>query len=108
MLAVVEDDFEKPFGWQCGARLVLSEDREMRRAVAVLDALQVAIGDARLFRTVPLVGLGRVNGVRVFVLVAVDDRVTLIVVALADEPGEDASWDRRGRRCGYRRFSHTK
>src|SRR5262249_51975768 len=91
VLTVVEDNLEKPCGGQWGGRSVLGKNRVIGRAIAVLDALQVAVSGARRRRTVCVVGLGEVDGVRVFLLVAVYNDVAFIVIAFADEPGENAS-----------------
>src|SRR5262249_2115666 len=60
----------------------------IRRAIAVLDALEVAISRAY---AVALVGLCAIDVVVVLLGVLVDDSVALVVVALADQPAEDTS-----------------
>ena len=87
-LVVVEDHFEHP-GREGQVRL-----DETRGTVPVLDAFQVAVGRAH---AVALVGLASIHIVGVLCCVFVDDGVALVVVALADEPAEDA------RRIGWRR-----
>lgn len=86
---VVEDDFEHP----CVGRKPGRVDDlpggcvAVGRAVAVLDALQVAIGRPH---AVALVGLAAIDVIVALCRILVDDGIALVVVALADEPGEDA------------------
>ena len=65
------------------------QDRADRVCVAVADTLEVAISAARQVTTVGFVQLGGGNLLRVLSLVAVDNEIALVVVALADKPGED-------------------
>lgn len=95
-LVVVEDHLEHP------ARVLdLSRSQEprplarvvqQRRAVAVADALEVAVrrsSDVVSVSTVALLRLAQVDARSVFAPVAVEDRVALVVAGLADEPAED-------------------
>ena len=98
MLAVVEDHLEHPAGV---VELVLGQEAralsrvvQQRHAVAVADALQIAIGRAaRLVAVaaVALVRLGQIDAGAVLRLVVVDDAVALVVARLADQPAEDAA-----------------
>ena len=85
--AVIKDGLEHPSsvgkqrgvgGVPCGIPI--------RRAVAVLNALDVTIGSAR---PVPFVGLGAINALLVLLGVRVDDGVALVVITVADQPGKD-------------------
>ena len=64
---------------------------ESAKAVPVPDRLEVPV---RVARTVPLVRRREVDVDGVLRLVRVEDRVALVVVALRDQPAEDARWVR--------------
>jgi hypothetical protein len=98
VVAVVEDDLEHPVG---GGDLGRREEPrpaagggvEERRAVAVADALDVAVGGAADVvprPAVALVEVRRVDAGAVLRLVAVERGVALVVPHLADQPAEDA------------------
>ena len=53
--------------------------------------LEIALGGAGGVAAVALVGLGEIDAGGVFCLVFVDDDVALVVIALADQPAEDAA-----------------
>ena len=80
--------FRRPGHWP---RLAGLKIRQIGRAVAVEHTFEVAVGRAARVASIALVGLGEVNAIGVFRFVSVDDDVALVVVALADEPGKDAS-----------------
>src|SRR6267154_5454858 len=95
VLPVIEDHFEEPFhlceiGAKLGNSLIA---RQKRGRIAVMDALEVAVGraaDIPFVAPVSFVGLGEVDPDAVLSLVAVLDYVALVVIALADEPTEDS------------------
>ncbi len=101
MIAVVEHDLEHPVGirdLRIDLRLVHKTRAaagavEERRAVAVVDTLQVAVGRAP--RVVPgaavaFVRTAEIDADAVFRLVAVEHGIALVVSHLADQPAEDA------------------
>src|SRR5262249_57147528 len=90
VVAVVEYNFEAPIGRQSG-RLLRIQVRKIWYAVGVPDALQIAVGGARLIRAIAFVSSRCCNPIRVFGVVLVADDVTLVVIALANQPGKDAS-----------------
>ncbi len=98
MLAIVEHELETTvsFGRQRN-RLGGGQIREIRCAVTVENTFDVAVGGARVV-SIALVRLGEINALGVFSFVAVDDDVTLVVIAFAYEPGKHPR--RISRVCG--------
>ena len=99
VLAVVIDDLEQPCRWIGGSRLAGGE----RRAVAVLDPLEVALGSREeagcgsgyLLEAADLAHLRGIDTRPVLGLVGVADGVAAVVSRLLQEPGEYASGCRR-------------
>ncbi len=84
VLTVVEDDLEHPIR----ARHIRLD--QCRRPVAVPDSLRVLLRTAAGHGSIGLVRSREVDAGAVFRFVAVDNRVALVVEALADQPAEDA------------------
>ncbi len=89
VFTVVEDHLEQPVG-SLGQVFV----RFARSAVAVFDALEVAVRRAALIGSVLLVRLRQIDVRRILTLILVyilvEDRISLVVVALADQPAKHA------------------
>src|SRR5262249_40267140 len=83
MLAVVENRLEQPVG--SGGEVFA---RHTRCTVAVLDVLEIALSECSAEEPVLLLRRGSVYFLIVLAFVFIEDSITLVVVALADKPGE--------------------
>src|SRR5437588_6581531 len=94
MFTVIEDQLETPVAWQCNRRFGI-QIREIGCAVPIKEMFEIAVGGTGRVRSIVLVGLGEINSIRIFQFVLINNHVALVVIALADQPGEDAggiSW----------------
>lgn len=91
MLAVIEDQFKTPVGWQRSLG-GCAQVGEVRRAIAVHHILDVAIRRPHGACSVALMHLAEIDTSRVFRFVGVSDDVAFVVVGLADKPSEDTAW----------------
>jgi hypothetical protein len=83
MLAVIKDNFEEPVG---SGREVFA--RHTRGTVAVLDVLEIALSEFSAEEPVFLLWRCSVYVLVVLAFVFIENSIALVVVALADKPGE--------------------
>src|SRR5260370_14624913 len=88
MLAIIEYQFETPIRRQRYGPIP-GQERKIRSAIAIEDGLDIPLGRSCYVAAVALVRLREIDSRRVFRFVLIRRDVSLIVIALADEPGED-------------------